>query len=255
MVMVIKAHSKAGEIRKVRFQDKYSKLFSVCCEQVSARQVIWMQEMWATNVLPPSGTTGSWWSLVRSDRFQNCGEIDPAVKCWWYADGVPTSRSTTYRRIKEMGYANRIPRVKPLLNFKQYKKWLTWSTEKPYWTVGQWSRVSFFDESTSCVSFGNRGPQVWWRKPYKVDKPDCTKSSIKFPQSTIMVWGHRGEEYQQLQLDLCVFCEQMSLLLFIKKSWSIFCFRWLSNCLEVTSSHSNATWLLPIMPNPSRLKP
>ena len=52
-----------------------------------------------------------------------------------------------------------------------------------------------------------------------------------------------------------VFCEQMSLLLSIKKSWSIFCFRWLSNCLEVTSSHSNTTWLLPIMSNPLRLKP
>ena len=42
-------------------------------------------------------------------------------------------------------------------------------------------------------------------------KLDCQpKFSIKFPQST-MVWEHPKEECQQLQLDLCVFCEQMSL--------------------------------------------
>ena len=65
-----------------------------------------------------------------------------------------------------------------------------------------------------------------------------------------MVWGHYGEECQQMELDLCVFCEQMSLLLSIKKSWSVFCFRQLSNCLEVMSSHSKTTRLLSIMPNP-----
>ena len=69
--------------------------------------------------------------LVRSDRFQNCGEIAQQ----WNADGVSASQSTTYCRIKEMGYANRIPRVKPLLNFKQCKKQLTFATEKRYWTV------------------------------------------------------------------------------------------------------------------------
>ena len=44
--------------------------------------------------------------LVRSDRLQKCGEIAQQ----WNADDVPASRSITYRRIKEMGYINRIPR-------------------------------------------------------------------------------------------------------------------------------------------------
>ena len=39
---------------------------------------------------------------------------------------------------KGNGLLNRIARVKPLLNFKQCKKRLTWATEKKrYWTVGQ----------------------------------------------------------------------------------------------------------------------
>ena len=142
---------------------------------------------------------------------------------------MPASRSTTYRRIKEMGYANRISQVKPLMNFKQCKKRLTWATENRYWTIGQRPRVICTDESKLCISFGNRRPRVW-RKPYEADKPRCTKSRIKFLQST-MVWGYHGEESQQLESELCVFCEQMSLLLCIKKSWSIFCFGQLSRLL------------------------
>ena len=41
-------------------------------------------------------------------------------------------------------------------------------------------------ESKFCISFGNRGPRVW-RKPYDAVKPRCTKSSIKFPQSTMVL--------------------------------------------------------------------
>ena len=138
----------------------------------------------------------------------------------------------------------RILQVKPLLNFKQCKKRLTWTTQKRYWTVGQWSKVTFSDESKFCISLGNRGPRVW-RKPYKADKP-----SIKFPQCT-MVWGGTSTA----GVGFCIFCEQMSLLLSIKKSWSIFYFRQLSNCLKVTSFYSNTTWLLFITANPLRLKP
>ena len=184
--------------------------------------------------------------LVRSDWFQNCGEIAQQ----WNADGVPASRSTTYHRIKEMGYTNCISRVKPLLNFKQCKKWLTWTTEKRYWTVGQWSRVIFSDESKLCISFETEDHE-FGGSPTKLTSPAARNPALNFHKAP---WS--GEDVsQQLELDLCVFCEQMSLLLSIKKSWSIFCFRRLSNCLEVTSSHSNTTWLLPIMPNPLRLKP
>ena len=98
--------------------------------------------------------------LVRSDRFQICRKIAQQ----WNADGVSASQSTTHRRIKGMGYANRIPRVKPLLNFKQCKKRSTWATEKRYWTVGQWSQAIFSDESKFCILLGNRGPRIW-RKP------------------------------------------------------------------------------------------
>ena len=86
-----------------------------------------------------------------------------------------------------MGYNCRIPHVKPLLNQRQRQKRLTWAQEKKDWTVAQWSKVLFSDESKCCISFGNQGPRVW-RKSGEAHNPSCLKSSVKFPQS-VMIWG------------------------------------------------------------------
>uniref|UniRef100_A0A3B3YP73 Uncharacterized protein n=1 Tax=Poecilia mexicana TaxID=48701 RepID=A0A3B3YP73_9TELE len=96
------------------------------------------------------------------------------------------SLSTVHRRVQEMGYRYRIPQVKPLLNQKQRQKCLTWATEKQHWTVAQWSKVLFSDESKFCMSFGNQGARVW-RKTGEKEMPKCQKSSVKYPQS-VMVW-------------------------------------------------------------------
>ncbi len=77
--------------------------------------------------------------------------------------------------------------TKPLLNQRQHQKRLTWAVEKNNWTVAQWSKVLFSDESKFCISFGNQGPRVW-RKSGEAQNPCCLKSSVKFPQS-VMIWA------------------------------------------------------------------
>ncbi len=77
--------------------------------------------------------------------------------------------------------------TKPLLKQKHRQKHLTWAKEKKNWTVAQWSKVLFSDESTFCISFGNQGPRVW-RKSGEAQNPCCLKSSVKFPQS-VMIWA------------------------------------------------------------------
>ncbi len=47
--------------------------------------------------------------------------------------------------------------TKPLLKQKHRQKHLTWAKEKKNWTIAQWSKVLFSDES----SFANQGPRVW----------------------------------------------------------------------------------------------
>ncbi len=76
--------------------------------------------------------------------------------------------------------------TKPLLKQKQHQKHLTWAKEKKNWTVAQWSKVLFSDESKFCISFGNQGPRVW-RKSGEAQNP-CCLYSVKFPQS-VMIWA------------------------------------------------------------------
>ncbi len=53
------------------------------------------------------------------------------------------------------------------------QKHLTWAKEKKNWTVAQWSKILFSDESKFC-------PRVWW-KSGEAQNPCCLKSSGKFP--------------------------------------------------------------------------
>ncbi len=107
--------------------------------------------------------------IVKHNRFKNLGELHKE----WTESGVKASRATTHRRVKEFGYSCRQRR-------------LTWAKEKN-WTVAQWSKVIFSDESKFCISFGNQGPRVW-RKGGEAHSPSCLKCSVKFPQS-VMIWG------------------------------------------------------------------
>ncbi len=121
--------------------------------------------------------------IVKQNRFKNLGELHKE----WTEAGFKASRATTHRRVKEFGYSCRIPLVKPFLNHRQHQRRLTWAKEKKNWTVAQWSKVLFSDESKFCMSFGNQGPRVW-RKGGEAHSPSCMKSSVKFPQS-VMIWG------------------------------------------------------------------
>ncbi len=73
--------------------------------------------------------------------------------------------------------------TKPLLNQRQRQKRLTWAVKKKNWTVAQWSKVLFSDES----KFSFQGPRVW-RKRGEAQNPCCLKTSVKFPQS-VMIWA------------------------------------------------------------------
>ncbi len=108
--------------------------------------------------------------IVKQNRFKNLGELHKE----WTEAGVKASRATTHRCVKEFGYCCRQRR-------------LTWAKEKKNWTVAQWPKVLFSDESKFCMSFGNQGPVVW-RKGGEAHSPSCLRSSVKFPQS-VMIWG------------------------------------------------------------------
>ncbi len=97
-----------------------------------------------------------------------------------------TVKQSRFKHLGEL-HKERTEATKPLLKQKQRQKHLTWAKEKNNWTVAQWSKVLFSDESKFSISFGNQGPRVW-RKRGEAQNPCCLKSNVKFPQS-VMIWA------------------------------------------------------------------
>ncbi len=92
----------------------------------------------------PTERTGSLRRIVQAKTIQEFGWTSQGMD-WGWGQGT---KSTTHRRVKEFGYSYRQRR-------------LTWAKEKKNWTVTQWSKVLFSDESKFCISFINQGPRVW----------------------------------------------------------------------------------------------
>ncbi len=115
-------------------------------------------------------------NTIKQSRFKHLGELHKE----WTESGVSASRVTTLRYLQEKGYqATSETETSSEASYR--------AKEKKNWTVAQWSKVLFSDESKCCVSFGNQGPRVW-RKSGEAQNPCCLKSSVKFPQSVI-IWA------------------------------------------------------------------
>ncbi len=82
--------------------------------------------------------------IVKLNWFKNLSELHKECT----EAGVNASRATKHRLFKEFGYSCRQRR-------------LTCAKEEKNWTVAQWSKVLFSDESKFCISFGNQCPRVW----------------------------------------------------------------------------------------------
>ncbi len=107
--------------------------------------------------------------IVKQNRFKNLGELHKK----WTETGVKVSRAPHTDLSRNLATV--------------VIRGVLWAKEKMNWTVAQWSKVFFSDESKFWISFGNQGPRVW-RKGGEAHSPSCLKSSVKFPQS-VMIWG------------------------------------------------------------------
>ncbi len=170
-------------------------------------KVEWKEKVWKKRCTT-NRENRSLMRIVKQNQFKNLGELHKE----WTEAGVKASRATTHRRVKEFGYSC-------------HQRRLTWTKEKKNWTVAQWSKVLFSDESKFCISFGNQGPRVW-RKGGEAHSPSFLKSSVKFPQS-VLIWGAMS----LLVMVHCVFWKPTSLHPFTNTFWSTSCFLLLTSFL------------------------
>ncbi len=116
------------------------------------------------------------WEYCQAKPIQTLGRASQRVN-WSWSQCIKSPRSVIFRKRA----------TKPLLKQKHRQKHLTWAKKKKNWTVAQWSKVLFSDESKFSISFGNQGPRVW-RKSGEAQKRCFLKSSVKILQS-VMIWA------------------------------------------------------------------
>jgi len=101
--------------------------------------------------------------------------------------GVNVSDRTVRRRLVSGGLKARIPRKKPFLNPAQRKKRLLWAKNHVSWTLDDWKKVIWSDETRISI-FGSDGVFYVRRRPGEECLPECLLPTMKHPVA-VMIWG------------------------------------------------------------------
>lgn len=102
--------------------------------------------------------------------------------------GLPVGVETVKRRLRAAGLYGRRPARKPLISEKNRKARLGFARKYERFTVADWSKVVFSDES-KFVLFGNPGSQYVRRpKGSRFDKK-YQQPTVKHGGGSVMVWG------------------------------------------------------------------
>ncbi len=101
---------------------------------------------------------------------------------------IDISESTTRRILKEAGLQKHIAVKKPFLTDKQMADRLQWALKHKDWTLKDWMRIIWSDESK--IEIGKDSRVTWVSR--RVDekwKSECLIPSFKSQRTSIMVWG------------------------------------------------------------------
>ena len=87
-----------------------------------------------------------------------------------------------------MGYVAKVKKTKPLLTAKHRKERLRWAREHSTWTIEDWKRVIWTDE-TGFKIVNSEGKEYVWEKPNQPVGDANVKASKKYGGGKVMVWG------------------------------------------------------------------
>jgi len=96
--------------------------------------------------------------------------------------------NTIAKVLKESGYVCRVKKKKPLLTKKHKEKRLTWAKKYRTWTVDEWRKVIWSDETAFMLVNGD-GREYCWTKEGDVLEEEQVKPTKKFGGGKLMLWG------------------------------------------------------------------
>ncbi|GFU65241.1 transposable element Tcb1 transposase [Trichonephila clavipes] len=109
------------------------------------------------------------------------------LKQWTLTSNASVCPRTVRGRLLEIRLRGCKARPKPLRTEFQRKRRLTWAREHSLWTIKDWEKVIFRDESQFCIS-GNQSSAYVRRHTQEEFSPQCLKPTVKYP-TKVMVWG------------------------------------------------------------------
>ncbi|KAG1572695.1 hypothetical protein G6F47_013585 [Rhizopus delemar] len=123
--------------------------------------------------------------LVTLGRKNNAVEIQKALKEEF---GISLSDSTVRRVLKKAGFIAFVKPQKPLLRSQNIMKRLQWAKSHQHWTVDDWKRVIFSDE-TKVNRFASDGKAYAWKLPHEELNSRHVQQTVKRGGGNIMVWS------------------------------------------------------------------
>jgi len=103
----------------------------------------------------------------------------------------PVTVQTIRNVLKEDGYKSYAKKKRPFLSARHRKASLAFAEKHQNWTVEDWKRVIWSDE-TKVNRFGSDGRQYCWKKPGEPLGDREVEATVKFGGGCIMVWGCMG---------------------------------------------------------------
>jgi len=123
--------------------------------------------------------------IVRSQRSQTLAQITTQLN-----DGASrtVSQRTVQRSLHRMGFGSRRPTRVPLLNARHRAARLAWAREHRDWSVEDWKRVAWSDESRFRLMNADGRLRIW-RQAHEAMDPTCQVGTVQGHGGSILVWG------------------------------------------------------------------
>jgi transposase len=102
--------------------------------------------------------------------------------------GYNISKKTVRGILREKDIRKRIARTKPHLTQSHMSARLEWAKQHESWTIADWAKVIWSDESSIQIGFDPRQMLVF-RRPGEELLSECLRPSFKSKRVNIMVWG------------------------------------------------------------------
>ncbi|GBB96231.1 hypothetical protein RclHR1_27040001 [Rhizophagus clarus] len=125
-------------------------------------------------------------NIVRSIMTRECSNAVQIQKSLKVNDDIEVSASTVRRALKRNGLAAQVKRKKPLLSKKHREKCLNFAKRYKDWTVSDWNKVVWSDESKFQI-FGSDTRQYCWKRPKDPLQDAHVKPTVKFGGGSIFV--------------------------------------------------------------------